>query len=206
MRILRGPGRGLRWIAGSSSHGCWLGTYEPEVLRAFADLVRPGMVVYDVGANVGLFTLVAAARGARVHAFEPAPRNLHFLTAHLSRNGLADVVSVVEGAAGRASGTARFRSESTGLEGAIDPNGTLEVSVVALDEYPGPDPQVLKIDVEGGEADVLAGAARMIARSRPTIFLELHPGASEDGCRSSLEGWGYRIRPLGDDRRFLAAP
>ena len=103
-----------------------------------------------------------------------------------------------------ASGTARFRSEATGLEGTIDPAGDREVAVVALDDHQGPDPQVLKIDVEGGEADVLTGAAGMIARARPTIFLELHPGADEDRCRSSLEGWGYRLRPLGDDRRFLA--
>ena len=206
VRILRGPARGLRWIAGSSSHGCWLGTYEPKVLQAFADLIRPGMVVHDVGANVGLFTLVAAGRGAFVHAFEPLPRNARLLREHVSRNDFEERVTVVEAAVGRVSGTARFRTESTGLEGAMDPRGEREVGVVALDDRQPPDPQVIKIDVEGGELDVLAGAAHLIHRARPTIFLELHPGGAEASCRSLLERAGYELRPLGDDRRFLAEP
>jgi FkbM family methyltransferase len=176
------------------------------VLRAFARSIRPGAVSFDIGANVGLFTLLAAARGAHVHAFEPLPRNLGFLRDHLRRNDLEGRANVIEAAVGRASGMARFQAEPTGLEGTLDPRGEGDVRVVALDDYEGPDPHVIKIDVEGSEADVLAGAVRTITRAQPTLFIELHSGASGRSCRASLEAWGYALAPLGDDRRFLALP
>lgn len=203
VRILRGPARGLRWIAGSSSHGCWLGTYEPDVLREFTQRVGSGIVVYDVGANVGLFTLAAAQRDARVFAFEPLPRNVGFLRRHMTMNNTS-TVTVVEAAVARASGVVRFRAEPTGLEGAVDDSGDLEVRAIALDDFRGPAPHVIKIDVEGGELGVLRGAEATIARARPVIFLEVHPGC--EPARAWIEELGYEVRELGDDRRLLALP
>jgi hypothetical protein len=58
--ILQGPLRGARWVVGSHTHGCWFGSYEADRQRAFVRLVRPGAVVYDLGANVGFYTLLAA--------------------------------------------------------------------------------------------------------------------------------------------------
>ncbi len=60
VRILQGPLRGKRWIAGSSNHGCWLGSYEAAKQRKIIEFVRPGMVCWDVGANVGFYTLLFA--------------------------------------------------------------------------------------------------------------------------------------------------
>lgn len=60
VRILQGPLCGRRWIAGSSNHGCWLGSFEAEKQRKISELVRPGMVCWDVGANVGFYTLLLA--------------------------------------------------------------------------------------------------------------------------------------------------
>ena len=74
VRILQGPLRGKRWIVGSSDHGCWLGSYEAAKLKKITELVRPGMVCWDVGANAGLYTLLFAelvGRAGRVFAFEP---------------------------------------------------------------------------------------------------------------------------------------
>ena len=62
MPVLQGPLRGYRWIVGSSNHGCWLGSYEYAKQRLFAQMVRSGDVVFDVGANVGFYTLLAACR------------------------------------------------------------------------------------------------------------------------------------------------
>src|SRR6267143_3626666 len=58
--VLQGELRGTRWIVGSSTHGCWLGTYEHENQRLFASLVLASGLVYDLGANVGFYTLLAA--------------------------------------------------------------------------------------------------------------------------------------------------
>src|SRR6266436_706615 len=98
--ILQGPCAGMRWIVGSSTHGCWLGSYEYEKRKLFEELVGPGDVVYDIGAHVGFYTLLASVlvgHTGRVVAFEPSPRNLAYLRRHLAMNRLNNV-TVVEGA------------------------------------------------------------------------------------------------------------
>ncbi|MGH9419338.1 MAG: FkbM family methyltransferase, partial [Thermoanaerobaculia bacterium] len=94
VRIRSGELRGWRWIAGSSTHGCWLGTYEQHVQALFRKALRSGSVVLDVGANVGFFTLLASklvGSSGHVYAFEPFPRNLYFLERHIHMNGLSNV-------------------------------------------------------------------------------------------------------------------
>jgi len=72
--ILQGPLRGKCWIVGSATHGCWLGSYEAVKQSAFAASVKAGGVTYDVGANVGFYTLLASAlAGPRGHVFASSP-------------------------------------------------------------------------------------------------------------------------------------
>ena len=87
--ILQGRLRGKRWIVGSGNHGCWLGSYEYEKRRAFEQTISAGNIVFDVGAHVGFYTLLASTLvgpTGRVVAFEPAPRNLRYLKEHLRLN------------------------------------------------------------------------------------------------------------------------
>src|SRR5688572_5258274 len=73
----------------------FFGAYEPIETYLFRLLLRPGMVVVDVGANVGLYTLIAAGEvGVRgeVHAFEPVPETFERLVDHVMVNGVADIV------------------------------------------------------------------------------------------------------------------
>ena len=58
--VVSAPGRGMRWIVGSAPHGAWLGTLERDKLSRFMARLRPGMTVWDIGANVGLYTLPSA--------------------------------------------------------------------------------------------------------------------------------------------------
>src|SRR5580700_3209935 len=77
VRILRGPLRGKKWIKGAGPNAYWVGTYEVARLRALANAVSPGTVVYDVGANVGIYSLLASLRAGpsgKVYAFEPLER------------------------------------------------------------------------------------------------------------------------------------
>ena len=89
MPILRGPMRGKRWIVGSTNHGCWLGIYERSKLKVFSAAIQRGYVVYDLGANVGFYSLLASVlvgSDGQVFSFEPAPRNLGLLRRHLELN------------------------------------------------------------------------------------------------------------------------
>src|ERR1035437_5837216 len=74
VRILQGPLRGKRWIAGSTIHGCWLGTFEFDKQKLIAAAIKPGSVVYDLGAHVGFYSLLAGIQAGpegKVFCFEP---------------------------------------------------------------------------------------------------------------------------------------
>src|SRR6202011_1470817 len=91
VRVLRGPLRGMKWIKGAGPNAYWFGTYEVARVRAFANIVTQGAVVYDVGANVGIYSLLASLRAGtsgRVYAFEPLGRNLQHLRRHIAPNTL----------------------------------------------------------------------------------------------------------------------
>src|SRR5947209_9435920 len=79
--ILYGGLRGRRWIVGSAIHRCWLGFYECEKQRLISRVVRAGGVFWDVGANVGFYSLLASrlVASGKVFAFEPVQRNLVYL-------------------------------------------------------------------------------------------------------------------------------
>src|SRR3989442_12809090 len=89
--VMSGPLRGSRWFVGSHTHGCWLGIYEPSKQAAVGRFTRPGGVFYDLGANVGFYTLLAAKLGAGVVAVEPLPRKLAYLRRHLGLNHCSGV-------------------------------------------------------------------------------------------------------------------
>jgi FkbM family methyltransferase len=203
--IVQGPLRGARWIVGSSTHGCWLGCYEAAMQRACAGHIRSGMTVYDIGANVGFYTLLfsrlVGARGS-VHAFEPVPRNLQFLRRHLRLNSVLNVC-VHETAVGAASGVSMFDPRPGPSMGRLTSGsgaGTTEVPVAALDDLvcvTGHEPpHVVKMDIEGGEVDALHGMRRVLERHHPTLLLATHGTPRWLACRDILRGFGYELRNL----------
>ncbi|HEV7159126.1 MAG TPA: FkbM family methyltransferase [Caulobacteraceae bacterium] len=146
------------------------GGLEPGARRVLQALIEPGMVVADVGANVGLLTLACARAcgpGGRVHAFEPEAGPRAQLAKTVRLNGL-DWVEIHDCAVGAASGEARLHvSQVIGHSSlyplpAAEAGGAQTVSVRALDDlFAGARLDVVKIDVEGAELDVLAGMARL---------------------------------------------
>jgi FkbM family methyltransferase len=207
MPILQGPLRGKKWIVGSGNHGYWLGSYELGKRALFVKMVPTGGVVYDLGANVGYYTLlscVLAGPTGRVYAFEPLPRNLYYLKRHLALNRIENAI-VIKAAVADRGGTVRFEEDASTSKGRIGAEGTLEVRSVGLDELSArermPRPDLLKIDIEGGEFLALQGARRILAESHPAIFLSTHSGKVHKECLAFLESLGYRIVPI--DRRPL---
>lgn len=203
MIILQGPLRGRRWLAGSSTHGCWLGSYEFDKQRVFAATIRPGQVVFDIGAHVGFYTLLSArlvGNRGQVWAFEPAARNLHYLRRHLQLNRVQNV-QVVEAAVCNTTGSVAFADGPSASEGRISPDGTTCVTALRLDDFimeagvrP---PDVLKIDVEGAELDVLQGALSLLTGHKPIIFLATHNATLHAQCCALLAASGYQLEGVG---------
>ena len=202
VRILRGPLRGQKWVVGAANHACWTGSYEVDALRAFSDAISPGAVVYDVGANVGVYSLLASSRvgaSGRVYAFEPMERNLRYLHRHLELNRTQHCV-VVAAAVSDTDGTRKFSAASWDYSmGRLAEEGETVVASVTLDscvygEKKLPPPDLIKIDVEGAEAEVLTGASRLLAEFHPRIFLEVHGTELHAHCRAFLQVRGYIVR------------
>ena len=113
MHIRHGPARGMKWISGSAVHGCWLGTYELEKQKLLERIVRPGMTVYDIGAQAGFYTLLCSrlvGDAGRVIAFEPSISEARYLLEHVRINQLANV-SIVQAAVGASPSLSGFSSD-----------------------------------------------------------------------------------------------
>jgi FkbM family methyltransferase len=201
--ILQGPLRGKRWIVGAATHGCWLGSYEYANQRLFSKAIKPGSVVYDVGANVGFYSLLAATLvGPQGHvvAFEPVPRNIGYLRKHLKLNGVTNV-TIVEAAAGVDEGSAWFDEGPDSSMGHLSATGGLRVHTVCIDAMVAagkiPPPEYLKIDVEGAEGLVLTGAKSTLVERLPTLFLSTHGPQIHRECLEFLRSLRYEVEPIG---------
>jgi FkbM family methyltransferase len=195
VRILSGRLAGARWVVGAGTHGCWLGTYEAEAQASFAAHIKRNDVVYDIGANVGFFTLLAArlvGEGGHVYAFEPLPRNLDFLRRHVALNKLTNV-TILPVAVAATAGVLKFAEGANPSMGGLSATGALEVPTVALDELQHRPPRFMKIDVEGAESDVLAGATKTLRTHHPTIHLSTHGWEQNERCTATLRAEGYDV-------------
>lgn len=205
--ILQGKLRGKKWIFGAGVHSYWLGCYEYKTQIMFSNLVNQGAVVYDVGANVGFYTLLASVLvgpGGRVFAFEPLPRNINYLKKHLQINKSENVM-IIEAAVSDTDGFALFEGCIDNASGHLSAKGALEVKVVSLDNLVlkdgFPPPEYIKIDAEGKEFSVLSGAKRIIADYSPVIFFS-NPGDADLHRQSCafLKSFGYDLHSVwGED-------
>lgn len=200
--ILQGPLRGMRWIVGSGDHGYWLGSYEMDFQRMFARKLQNGDIVYDIGAHVGYYTLLAARSvgpEGRVYSFEPLPRNAQFIDRHLRINRLENVTFMQVAVADHA-GSVHFGGGVSSSTGRIIPQGELEVQAVKLDDLLSSGviqpPDVMKIDVEGAENEVLRGSVELLNRHRPGIFLATHGQQAREDCQNLLSNLGYSLHPI----------
>jgi FkbM family methyltransferase len=219
----------------------WLGTYEPELQAALKAFVKPGAVVYDVGANIGYVSLMCAkcaGETGRVFSFEPLPENQARLERTLDLNNLSGRVTLVKMAAGRHSGRTTFRVHASTSMGRIDPvrtgpdrtlsaqNGAqeagpdrtlsgqsldqetgpsgdgsfqraIEVELISLDEFVfsegSPPPDVIKLDIEGGEVEALPGMRRLLQDHHPLLLVEVHGTEAGRVVWHELTAAGYQL-------------
>ncbi len=216
--ILQGSLRGTKWVVGAGEHGYWLGSYEMNKRLAFEREIFPGAVVYDIGANVGYFSLLAAVLAGpegRVFAFEPLPRNLAFLRRHVALNGLGNIVAIVPAAVSERSGEAAFDTGASSAMGHLTESGGITVQMVALDEMMAagelPPPDFMKIDVEGAEYAVLKGARDLLKKYQPVLFLDTHQREAHRPTIALLQelGYGFEIldgKSLPETKELIARP
>lgn len=164
--------------------------HEPAATEYLTDIVESGDVFFDIGANVGYFSVVAAANGAESHAFEIDPRLCSIIYANLERNSKRYNV-VVGAVTDNTDGICSFTPHQPGNPSTNQMTNSGEgfcIPTLSLDYYVQQReivPNVVKIDVEGAEDRVIAGGHNTFTRDElRTILLEIHPDLLDDAERT----------------------
>ncbi len=185
--------------------------HEPEITRELIKSLNSDSVFYDVGANVGYYTVFAAEVCTRgeVHAFDINPQFLQLAEKSLDANGVTARLNNV--AISNSTGeTVSYSGEfgTTSVDSDSDDN-SCEVDTITIDDYikENQTPDVMKIDVEGFESHVLEGAGELLRQGYPKkLFLEIHPSKIRDYGRdvreviNRIESYGYSYDTIGDHR------
>lgn len=177
--ILLGPARGLHMHLDlqHDTQMC-LGLYEREVQGWLTGFAAPARTLVDIGAAAGYYTLyfLARTRAERVFSFEPSPERREWLMRNLELNGLADDPRL------------RLLPTRVGVRG--------EPGTLALDDLRSEisEPCVVKLDVDGGEVAVLAGAQELMKSTRVAWLVEVHSGDLAAACAATLRQAGLNVR------------
>lgn len=213
VRVAAGSLAGVAlWLDLQSEKDYWLGTYEIELQEAVQHWVRPGMTVYDVGANIGYISLMlakAVGAGGSVIAFEALPANVARLRQNTSGSPFGARIEVQHAAVVAQAGEVHFlvgpsggTGKAQGSAGRSNLAYQQQVSVpgISLDEFVyqqgHPAPQVIKLDIEGGEVLALPGMRRLLRQAQPRLLMELHGPESAQAAWQELGAARYRIRKL----------
>jgi FkbM family methyltransferase len=195
--ILTGINRGMRWITGAGpNRGCWVGNYEADHMFAIQKMVKPGTIVYDLGANAGFYTLAFSrlvGESGHVFSFEPEARNAYFLRRHIELNRLTNV-TLVQVAVSASTGMVGFAG--TSASGRIGGNSGYLVPTISLDEFiaaGNPAPSFVKMDVEGAEEMALGGATRLLSSAQPNWLMATHTIDLTRACKMLLSSHGYQM-------------
>jgi FkbM family methyltransferase len=190
----------------------WLGTYELELQRAIEHFVKPGMTAFDVGANIGYISLLLS-RAVGVHgkvlSVEALPANIKRLQGHTALNPFAANVTVMHAAVVDASKPVTFLVHSStsmgkavGSAGRSNEKYSNEITVegVSLDDLiykkGNPAPDVIKMDIEGGEVLAMQGMKRLLKEKRPLMMIELHGHEAAQAVWKTLFAAGYTFHRM----------
>jgi FkbM family methyltransferase len=186
----------------------WFGEEDQMEPRVLARLLKPGSVLFDVGANFGYYAITLAdslGHDCRVFAFEPFPSTYGRLRRHIELNALDDVIRAYPVALAARAGFARMamHSHNSGAAALSDSDGEERVEVSTLDNFCAEHAidrlDFLKVDVEGCEEQLLIGGAATITRFSPLIFIELNPptlarvGSTVGRVVARLREHGYEL-------------
>jgi FkbM family methyltransferase len=161
------------------------GEFEPDMVKLFSALIRPGDLVLDVGANIGCTSILFGQHARQVLSFEPSPSTFLLLQKNLAAAGMCNVEAVNAGL-GNSAGTFELTFAPDNRSGGFVSNLTRasaghqveEIRIVNGDRYLGDagigQVDFIKIDVEGFERNVIEGLRDTIERGKPVVVLELN--------------------------------
>lgn len=166
---------------------------EIQVMRRY---LKKDAVVYDIGANIGSHSVAFSKLfpEGQIIAFEPNPKHYQILCMNIALNDCHNVRAFNAAATARSHMTVveDFDAGRQGNFGIIHiGTGSIPCQGLALDHVDTPDPDAIKIDVEGFETDVLMGAASRVERARPVIFYEAQEAQTLEGCYNFLAERDY---------------
>lgn len=183
--------------------------YECALLEVSLALCEPTATIVDVGAFIGNHSVYWALAGhGHVVAIEPSPSSFAMLSFNCVLDSVESAVTLHECAVGHETASVsisypeRNRSAARLVHGATGPLEQKRLDDLALDRF-----TLLKIDVEGMESAVLAGARVTLDRHRPTIWIEALTAQALTKCRLELGAQGYGLRPIAiDSTNYLFFP
>lgn len=164
------------------------GYYEKVELDIFNNIAKDAKIMFDVGANIGMYSVLAAKsnKSIRCHAFEPVVENILLLEKNLKLNKIQKQVTVVKSAVSNKTGFAviHLSKKLSGTHSlSVDRGGSSRtIPTVSIDEYCKTNkitPDLVKIDVEGHEASVFNGMMKCL-KTKPTILMEYIPELNKD--------------------------
>lgn len=197
----------------------YTGLHEFEDMAFVLHSLRAGDLFIDIGANVGSYTVLAGAvAGAKCLAFEPAPLTFSHLVDNININRISDIVTAYNMGIGRGPDTLKFTigldtvNHVLGANEMINPEGFMEIPVDKLDNLVGTEkPILIKIDVEGFETEVIAGAHNTL--SQPTllaVIMELNGsgdryGYDETEIHKKMLSYGFKSYSYSPYARALSS-
>ena len=187
----------------------WLGTYEPELQKAIRTYVKPGMIAYDIGANIGYITLLlskAVGDTGHVYSFEALPANIERLKQNLIPSGAYQRVTVFHAAVTNHQTPVTFLVHHSTSMGKVAGSAgrqdttyekTIEVPGITLDgciqENNLPQPDIIKLDIEGGEVLAIEAMRQTLKTAHPVLLIELHGPESAIAVGAVLKECGYQV-------------
>ena len=156
--------------------------------------------IFDIGANVGISTLVFSSYRKRWKSlcFSTPGGNFLYLRKHISINNINNV-EVLPFAVSNCSGSLSFEKNRDRFQGNLSEAGTIKVNSIRIDDFVKANnvkPDILKIDIEGGEYDALLGSMVTLSEYRPVIFLATHGKEVHKKCMDLIISIGYKLEPL----------
>lgn len=170
------------------------GIYEPEETNLLKQIIKPGNVVLDLGANIGYFTLLFArlvGPNGKVYAFEPHPTTYSLLKKNIQANGYGNVTSYQKAVSNRSGELVLYVDKFSNVDHRIYPSETrteeIRIETVRLDDF-FPNLSLvnfIKVDTQGAEALILSGMKNLLQRNKE--------------CTLLMEFWPYGLKEIGSD-------
>ncbi|NVM35975.1 MAG: FkbM family methyltransferase [Candidatus Lokiarchaeota archaeon] len=197
--ILKGPLKGFKLIAGAAAGSgkglsIILNLSETERLNKVEEIMLKNIICFDVGANIGLYSLLFSKYSKQVYAFEPVPRNIIFLKRMLKLNKVKNV-KIIPFAVSNHNKVSWFKEGDSYATGSLNEKGDYLIRTISLDTFINKKkifPDILKIDVEGTEIPVLEGSKNLLLKSHPKIIIEIHGDDIRKKCFTLLKKVDYR--------------